>query len=151
MRKQDPKIALLRGVPALAGQADKDLEQLASLVDEVEFGAGRVLMREGRAGGEAFLIVEGRAEVAIGGRTVATVGPGELVGEMALLDHSPRSATVTAMTPMRLLVMTPGAFGSILRQPTAGWRVAADLAARLRRAEGAPTYDLPSRDPRRAG
>lgn len=145
MRKQDPKIALLRGVPALAGQADKELAQLAPLVDAVEFEAGQILMREGAAGGEAFLIVEGRAAVAIGGREVSSVGPGDLVGEMALLDHSPRSATVTATTRMRLLVMTPGAFASILRQPTAGWRMAAELAARLRRAEGAPTYDLPSR------
>lgn len=148
MKKRDPKVALLRSVPALAGQADKELAQLAPLVDEVSFGTGEVLMREGAAGGEAFLIVEGRAEVAVGGRRVAFVGPGELVGEMALLDHSPRSATVTALTPMKLLVMTPGAFASILRQPTAGWRVAADLAARLRRLEGAPTYDLPTRDSR---
>lgn len=144
MRKQDPKVALLRSVPALAGQPDKELAQLAPLVDETRVAVGTVLMREDTPGGEAFLIIEGRASVVIAGKAVAEVGPGELVGEMALLDHNPRSATVTATTPMRLLVMTPGSFASIVRQPTAGWRLAASLAARLRRAEGAPTYELSS-------
>lgn len=143
-RKQDPKVALLRSIPALAGRADKELVELAPLVDDARFEVGRRLMREGAPAGEAFLIVEGRAEVVIGGERVAEVGPGELVGEMALLDHNPRSATVTALTPMRLLVMSPASFASILRQPAIGWRVAANLAARLRKAEGAPTYDLPT-------
>lgn len=142
MRKQDPKVALLKTVPALAGQPDKELAQMAPFIDEAAVQAGHVLMREGTPGREAFLVVEGRADISIGGTSVAQVGPGELVGEMALLDHSPRSATVTALTPMKLLVMDPGSFASIARQPTAGWRMAADLAARLRRLEGAPTYDM---------
>ncbi|MGQ0833077.1 MAG: Crp/Fnr family transcriptional regulator [Microthrixaceae bacterium] len=141
MKKQDPKVALLRTVPSLAGQPDKELAQMAPFVDEASVETGFVLMREGTTGREAFLVVEGRADVSIAGRSVAQVGPGELLGEMALLDHSPRSATVTALTPMKLLVMDPGSFASIARQPTAGWRMAADLAARLRRVEGAPTYD----------
>ena len=141
-KKQDPKVVLLRSIPALAGRADKELLDLAPLVDDVSFEAGRRFIREGAPAGEAFLIVEGRAEVAIRGQRVAEVGPGELVGEMALLDHNPRSGTVTALTPMRVLVMNPASFASILRQPAIGWRVAADLAARLRKTEGAPTYEL---------
>lgn len=103
-----------------------------------------MLIREGAVGAEAFLIVEGHADVVVAGKHVARVGPGEPVGEMALLDHSPRSATVTAVTPMRVPVLAAGSFASIVRQPVAGWRMAAVLAARLRQAEGAPTYDLPS-------
>ena len=109
MKKQDPKVALLRTVPSLAGQPDKELAQMAPFVDEASVEAGFVLMREGTTGREAFLVVEGRADVSIAGRSVAQVGPGELLGEMALLDHSPRSATVTALTPMKLLVMDPAA------------------------------------------
>lgn len=140
MRRKDPKIQMLREV-GLRDETDRELAELAPLVEEVEFGPGEVLMEEGRTAWEAFIVVEGSATVSINGHEVATLGPGEMVGEMALLDHSPRSATVTAATPMRLLAMDPRSFASLLRRPTIGWRVAAELAQRLRRAEGAPTFD----------
>ncbi|HLF99045.1 MAG TPA: cyclic nucleotide-binding domain-containing protein [Acidimicrobiia bacterium] len=140
MRRTDPKIQLLRRV-GLRDETDRELAELAPLVDEVEFDVGDVLMEEGRTAFEAFIIVEGTASVSIDAHHIATLGPGEMVGEMALLDHSPRSATVTAATPMRLLAMDPRSFASLLRRPTIGWRVAAELAQRLRRAEGAPTFD----------
>ena len=97
-------------------------------------------MEEARPGLSAYLIVEGTASVTLKGKAVAELGPGEFVGEMALLDHSPRSATVTAQTPMRLLAMNPRSFASLLNQPSVRWRIAADLAKRLRRAESAPSY-----------
>lgn len=141
MAKNDPKLELLRSIPGLGTHRDKDLARMAPLLDEVHREQGDILVHEGRPGSEAYLIVDGRASVSIRGEALTTLGPGEFVGEMALLDHSPRSATVTADTPMRLLVIDPRSFSALLDQPRVGWRVAQRLAERLRRAEGAPTYD----------
>jgi CRP/FNR family transcriptional regulator, cyclic AMP receptor protein len=143
MRRQDPKIELLRRAGVREDRRG-GLAEIAPLVDDVSFDTGDVLMREGRPASEAFLVVEGTASVTLADTELATVGPGDLVGEMALLDHNPRSATVTALTPMRLLVMDAGSFALLLRRPTIGWRVAAALARRLRQLQGAPTYDRPA-------
>jgi len=142
-KTSDPKIERLRSVPGLAGTSDKELVRLLPYVDEAELAAGHVLMEEGKPGREAFVIVEGEAEVALQGSVVTRLGPGELIGEMALLDHSPRSATVTAATPMRVLVLDPVGFRSILRTPSVATGMATGLAKRLRDIEGAPTYETP--------
>ena len=141
MKRQDPKIALLRRVPGLGGYADRQLAQLAPLVDEAELPAGTILMEEGRPGRQTFLIVDGQADVTLRGQYLNRLGPGDFVGEMALLDAGPRSATVTAVTPMQVLVMDPASFASLISQPSVSRRIASDLAGRLRRAEGAPTYE----------
>jgi CRP-like cAMP-binding protein len=141
VKRQDPKIALLRRVPGLAGYADRQLAQLAPLVDEAELAAGTILMEEGKPGRQTFLIVDGQADVTLRGQYLERVGPGDFVGEMALLDANPRSATVTAVTPLRVLVMNPTSFASLISQPSVSRRLASDLAGRLRRAEGAPTYE----------
>jgi CRP-like cAMP-binding protein len=141
VKAQDPRIALLRRVPGLAGYADRQLAQLAPMVDEADVAPGTILVREGKPGRQTFLIVEGQADVTLRGQYLERVGPGDFVGEMALLDNSPRAATVTAATPMRLLVMDPTSFASLLSQPAVSRRIATDLAGRLRRVEGAPTYE----------
>jgi CRP-like cAMP-binding protein len=141
VKRQDPKTALLRRVPGLAGYADRQLAQLAPLVDEADMPTGSILIQEGKPGRECFLVVDGEADVTLRGQYLERVGPGDFVGEMALLDASPRSATVTAVTPMRVLVMDPGNFASLISQPAVSRRIASDLAGRLRRAEGAPTYE----------
>lgn len=137
---RDPKIALLRNVPGLRQYRDRDLARIAPLVDEADIAEGEVLIEQGRAGLSAYIIVDGEALVTVGDKEVGRLGAGDFVGEMALLDHSPRSATVTAVTEMRVLAMNPQSFATILNQPNIGWRVAAGLAERLRRVEGAPTY-----------
>src|SRR5690348_10483220 len=71
----------------------------------VDVGAGHVLVEEGCPGDEAYVLVSGNAEVVVGGRRVAWIGPGELFGEMAVLDRKPRSATVTATEPSRVAVL----------------------------------------------
>jgi CRP/FNR family cyclic AMP-dependent transcriptional regulator len=144
MAKKDRRIAVLRAVPALWACRDDELARVATLVDEVEVEAGRVLMREGAAAGETYLIVEGEATVALRDRVIATIGPGQFVGEMAMLDHGPRSATVTATTPMRLLVFGRREFASLLNEPGIGRQIAIQIARRLRVAERAPTYGGPS-------
>jgi CRP/FNR family transcriptional regulator, cyclic AMP receptor protein len=140
VKNMDPKVELLRRIPGLTGYRDRYLAQVATMMDELDYQPGEMLTREGMPGGQAFLIVEGEAEVTLRGEQLATVGAGEFVGEMALLDHSPRSATVTAVTPMRVLVMDPGSFWNLLGQAPVARRVAIDLARRLRELQSSPAY-----------
>jgi CRP/FNR family transcriptional regulator, cyclic AMP receptor protein len=138
VKRIDPVVAMLRSMPQLDGIDDRSLARLVPLVDEAAVDAGRRLIGEGTAGRQAFLIVEGRGRVSVGGKQVASVGAGEVLGEMSLLDHRPRSATVVAETPMRLLVVGPSAFGSFIEHPGMARAVAIQLSERLRRAEAAP-------------
>ncbi len=129
----DKHLDHLAAVPLFRGCGKKDLQRVARLTDEVEVEAGRELIQEGKRGTEAFVVVEGTAIVTRGGTQVATLGAGEPFGEMALLDQSPRNATVTAKTPMTLLVIGQREFGGLLDEvPTLARRVMATLAARLR-------------------
>ena len=132
----NPKVAVLRSLPGLAGVPDRELVPLASLFDEAGVEAGHVLTREGASGRELFLVVTGQAEVTLRGDMLATVGPGEFVGEMTIFDGAPRSATVTAVTPMRLLVAGSQTFGTLLAHPAMVRCLAATLAARLRATQG---------------
>ena len=93
---------LLGQVPLFAACSDKELERLARLAEVVDFPAGQTLMSEGDMGHEFFVIIDGEVGVVIGGDTVAKLGPGQYVGETALLDPGPRTATVTALQPVRL-------------------------------------------------
>jgi CRP-like cAMP-binding protein len=76
---------------------------------------GTTLVREGEPGSEAFLIVEGTASVTIGDREIALLGPGDHFGELALLDVAARQATVTALTPLEVLVLGRREFGASIR------------------------------------
>lgn len=135
MKKPPPVVDLLRCVPGLKGLSDRALSEVAPLVDEVAVEPGFVLTREGIIGDEAFVIIEGEGEVFIDGETVATVGPGEFVGEMAMLDHQPRSATVRAKTPIRALVIGPRAFSTFVGTGTVAQAIAFQLSRRLRNAD----------------
>jgi CRP-like cAMP-binding protein len=86
---------------------------------------------------EVFIIVEGIATVTVRGRAVAKLGPGEFLGEMAILDLAPRSATVVADSPMRLLATDPRRFFTLADHPGIARTIASALAKRLRLAEGA--------------
>lgn len=141
MAKSDSKVDLLRGVSLFRLCTDKELKDVASLMDEVKLPAGHVLIKEGAVGEEAFIIAEGNATVTLRGAKLGKLGPGDAVGEMALLDVSPRSATVTADTDLRVFVLEPRSFGELLnRHPSVGRLMMAALARRLRELEEAPTY-----------
>ena len=99
----DAYLERLGALPMFGGCTNKELRDIARIVDELQVESGRVLMSQGDAGQEAFVIEEGTAEVVRDGQLLATVGPGSYVGELALIDAGPRSATVTATTPMRVL------------------------------------------------
>jgi CRP-like cAMP-binding protein len=123
----------LRGVAFFEGFTEHDLERVASLADEVEAEQGAELTDQGRPGLECFVILEGRASVLVGDDHVATLEQGSMVGEMALIDHRPRSATVIAETPMTLLAFDTKAFSKMLDEmPTARQKVMALLNDRLR-------------------
>ena len=135
-RKSDPKVKRLSQVQLFSACNKRDLSRIAALAEEVEIPAGRVLMRQGDFGQEAFVIADGRAKATIRGKRSAKLGPGECFGEMALLHSAPRSATVTAETDMRLFVLGSRQFSALIRDnPGIAQRVLAAVAERLREAE----------------
>ena len=123
----------LQAVPLFAGCTKKELQALDSACTEVKYPAGRVLCKEGEPGRELMIIVEGKASVDREGQHVTALGAGEFLGELSLLDHGPRTATVTADSDVTLLVLTPSELASVLSQvqPLA-LRMLATLAGRLR-------------------
>lgn len=93
----------IAAIPRFADLPEADLEAIASIARELEIAAGTSLAAEGDFGHTLFAIESGTADVVIGGETVRTVGPGELVGEMAVLSSGRRTASVVATSPMRLI------------------------------------------------
>jgi CRP/FNR family cyclic AMP-dependent transcriptional regulator len=105
----------LSTVPFFSRLAKKELAVVAQQTDEIDVPAGEVLVREGDFGDTFFVIDDGTAEVTSGGEHVADLGPGDFFGEMALLEAERRNATVTATSPMSLIVMTRANFRSLDR------------------------------------
>jgi CRP/FNR family transcriptional regulator, cyclic AMP receptor protein len=135
-RGKDSKAELLSNVRLFSTCNKRELARIASLVDEVEAPKGKVLVRQGDPGQECFVISEGKAKATIRGGGGAVLGPGSFFGEMALLDQGPRSATVTAETDMRLLVLGSRQFSSLINEvPVVAVRIMRGLAERLRAAE----------------
>ncbi len=97
--------ARLKSVPLFGSLADKELKQVAQLADEVDVPAGQHLVDEGRFAHEFFVIEDGSAEVQHEGKAVATLGPGDFFGEIALIRTDRRTASVVATTPMKLIVV----------------------------------------------
>jgi CRP-like cAMP-binding protein len=123
----------LAGVPFFAGFSPEELERVADLADDVDAEPGAVLVEQGRVGQECFVILDGQAGVYVGDEHVTTSGPGSMVGEMALLEHKPRNATVVAETPMKLIAFDTQHFKKLLSEmPKVNDRVMETLAARLR-------------------
>ena len=137
-RSRDPKVERLSQVQLFSACSKRDLSRIAVLAEEIEVPAGRVLMRQGDPGREAFVIANGRAKATIRGKRSAKLGPGDCFGEMALLHSAPRSATVTAESEMRLLVLGSRQFSELIESvPVVGRRVLAALAVRIREVERA--------------
>jgi CRP-like cAMP-binding protein len=130
--KSDPKIAAMSKVPLFARCSKRELETIASLADEVDLPAGKVLTAEGDRGREFFVLLEGSAGVRSDGRELASLGEGDFFGEIALVTDKARTATVTATTQMRALVITDRAFRELLRNsPEIQGKVLEAVADRL--------------------
>lgn len=126
-------LAHLGAIPLLSDCSTRELQRVAQAADEVQVDTGTVLMEQGQLAREAFVIVSGSAEVRRDGINVAVLGPGECVGELALLDHQPRSATVVALEPLELLVIPSSAFSALLDDaPGLTRKLLGTLASRLR-------------------
>ncbi len=123
----------LAGIRLFASCNHRELQKIARATDEVAIESGRVLMQQGERGREAFVIIDGTASVEIGGTHITEIGPGNAVGELALLDGGPRTATVTALTDMRVLVIDQRAFTSLLDEvPGLARKILARLAGMVR-------------------
>ena len=126
------KTELIKSVPLFEHCSRRDLTKIARITDEIEIPDGRVLITEGERGREFFAIVTGEVEVRRNGKKLATLGPGNFFGEIALLSNKPRTATVTALTPLRVLVIADRAFVELLdAMPDLWLKVARSLAERL--------------------
>ena len=131
---QDTKIEALRRAPLFEGLAGSELARLAEQTEDVEAAPGRVLCEPGDTAGEFFVILEGEVEVTRDGHRLAALGPGDFFGEIALVEHSKRTATVTATTPVRFFVLTSRAFGTLLdHNPGVERKVLRTLARRVLR------------------
>ncbi len=112
----DTKAEALGRVPLFSGLSRKNLTQLAKLTEDLEVEPGKVLCREGETAREFFVIVEGEVEVTRGGEVVGTLGPGDFFGEIGLFEHIPRTATVTASSPLRFFVLSRQSFWGMMDQ-----------------------------------
>lgn len=123
----------LRGVAFFEGFSDDELQRVADLADDVTAEEGALLIEQGRVGQECFVILEGRAGVFVGNDHIATLEPGAMVGETALVGHTPRNASVAAETPMKLIGFDTDAFRELLEtMPIVHDRVMELLRARMR-------------------
>ncbi|MFL5870053.1 MAG: cyclic nucleotide-binding domain-containing protein [Solirubrobacterales bacterium] len=135
-RSRDPKLERLSQVSLFAGCSKAELRRIGALTNEIEAPAGAVLIRKGEPGRECFVILEGSAKATIPGKKGKTMRAGECFGELALLDAAPRSATVTAETDMRLVVLSSREFWAVMDEnPRVRRKVLAAVAERLRDAE----------------
>jgi CRP-like cAMP-binding protein len=129
---QNAKVGALRRAPLFSDLSKKELALLARMSDDVEVDSGTVLCKEGETGREFFVIMEGKVEVTRADKTVKRSGGDEFFGEIALLEDVPRTATVTAKTPLRLFVLTRRDFRHLVNaSPSVERKVMRSLARRL--------------------
>ena len=132
MLRRNEKVEVIKRVPLFAGCSKGELEQLAQIADEIDLAEGKEMTREGSRGREFFVLLEGDADVTKGGSSINKLGPGDFFGEIALISDSPRTATVTATSPVRALVITDRSFRRLLdEQPEIQRKVLMALAERL--------------------
>ena len=128
----DTKVDALRTAPLFEGLSKKELAELAQRAEDMELEPGTVLCREGEIGHEFFVIIEGEVEVERKGQSLGTRGAGDFIGEIALLEEVERTATVTAKTPVRVMVLTRTAFKRMVEQhPNVELKVLRTLGRRV--------------------
>ena len=126
------KVDLIRKVPLFSRLSKSELKDLAMLADEIDLRDGKEMTRQGAAGREFFVLLEGTADVRKNGRKINSLGPGDFFGEIALVSREPRTATVTATSPVRTLVITDRSFRRLLDEsPQVKTKVMEAMATRL--------------------
>ena len=126
-------VDMLQKVPLFAGLDKKELAEIAISMRERRFKAGDTVTQEGAGGVGFFVVQEGEAEVNVGGEAKGSVGPGEYFGEIALINESPRTATLTARTDMLCYGMTPWDFRPLVESnSTIAWKLLTAMAEKMR-------------------
>ena len=129
---KDGKVELIKRVPLFSKLSKKGLAEVAHIADELDLPQGKVMAVEGDRGREFFVLLEGEADVTKGDRSINTMKVGDFFGEIALVTKMPRTATVTATTPVRVLVITERDFGALIKHSDeVGRGVAEALAERI--------------------
>jgi CRP/FNR family transcriptional regulator, cyclic AMP receptor protein len=130
--RRDAKIELLKKVPLFADCSKAELRELAKSADELDLREGTVLTREGRPGREFFVLIDGTVQVTQDGKKVADLRGGDWLGEIALLTDTPRTATVTATSPVDVLVITDRRFRNVVEtMPSIALKVLSRVSERL--------------------
>jgi len=123
----------LRNVSLFQSCSQKDLEKIAKAGDEITMPAGSLIVDQGQTGREAFVVLEGTVLVKRNGKRLGAFGPGTVVGELSLLDHGPRTATVTCETDCTLLLLDQRHFMAVVDDvPALAHKLLASLAGRIR-------------------
>jgi CRP-like cAMP-binding protein len=136
----DTKVDALKQAPLFSDLSKKELAELARHTEDLEVAEGQVIVREGETGHEFFVILEGDIEITSQGKPVATRGGGDFVGEIALLEETKRTATVTAKTPLHVLVLTRQDFRRLVDDnPSVERKVMQALARRVIELSADPT------------
>jgi len=139
MNRQGSTDERLARVPLFDGVSKKHLAQISNLMTPVALAAGDVLARQGEIGREFVILLEGEVDIARDGKVIAVRGPGDYIGEIALLDNQRRTATVTAKTDVAAEVLNRAEFASLLEAaPELSSRLMATLARRVTELEGEP-------------
>ena len=139
MRTASPRtvIEALRDLALFSRCTDKELKAIARLGTPVKVEASRRLTRPGERGRECFVILSGEATCRVSGRDVATFGPGDFFGEMALLEDKPRSAEVVTVTDVEALVLDRSEFFQLVEaSPALSLKMLEAFADRLRQTNG---------------
>ena len=130
--RKNAKVELLKSLPLFSRCTRKELEALAAEVDELDVPEGRALTEQGDQGREFVVIVAGSAEVRKNGRRINRLGPGDFLGEIALISGAPRTATVTTTSASQLLVLNDRGFRRVVaRIPSVQGSVMRALSERL--------------------
>jgi CRP/FNR family cyclic AMP-dependent transcriptional regulator len=127
----------LTAIPIFSELSPEEARRLATFATETSAADGQILLKEGDYAIELIAIEEGTADVLQGGRTIASLGPGDLIGEMALLERRPRNADVIASSPMRLIRLTHWEIRRMSDQTVA--RIKAIVEQRRQSAGGDPS------------
>jgi CRP/FNR family transcriptional regulator, cyclic AMP receptor protein len=129
---KNAKVDLIRRVPLFSRCSRKELGQIAAIADEIDLPAGKDFIRQGERGREFFVVLDGEVQVTRDGSAIQRRGTGDFFGEIALVSKVPRTATVTAKTPVRALVITDRDFRALMdRFPPIQTKVLEALAERV--------------------
>ena len=143
IKKSRDRFQSIRKLTLFAGMNDRELARVVQLLTPISLRPGARLTTEGTSGRQAFIILAGTAEVTIAGQIVATAGPGDVIGEMALLDGRPRTATVTTLEEVEAFVLDPRSFNTLLDQQEIARKVLTAEVDRLRAANSAQATVAP--------